>query len=209
MSRTFATWAAAATMLLGVAGLAIAGNTSPAAGEPDICAGLDSGKIDTSGDPATVTITAPAGSLITSYCVKAGSSASGGGPVYVPVEPPAESVTFAHPTGKAVSHYSYSFEPVDRPTTTLPPESTTLPPPTTVPEPTTSLPEVTTTTTVPEPTTTPVATSVPEQTTTTSTPEQSTTTTSVQSSTTTTVRPPTTPRPIVTRPPTVTLPVTL
>ena len=78
MSRTFATWAAAVTLVVGLAGVAFASSVSaPASGTPDVCAGLDSGKIDTSGDPATVTLTAPAGNLITEYCVKAGSAASG------------------------------------------------------------------------------------------------------------------------------------
>ena len=79
------------------------------AADGGVCAGLDSGKIDTQGDPQTVTVTAPAGKLVSGYCVKAGSVEQGNGPVYVTVDPPQPSVTFPYPGGKAISHYSASF----------------------------------------------------------------------------------------------------
>ena len=78
-----------------------------------VCEGLDSTKINTTGDPQTVTIKAtdyPAGNLITGYCVKAGSDNQvGGGPVYIKLDMPVATLTFGHPSGKAVSHYSFSF----------------------------------------------------------------------------------------------------
>ena len=75
-----------------------------------VCEGLDSGKIDTSGDPATVTVFAPEGKLISQYCVKAGSATQeDGGPEYVVVNPPVKTITFGHSSGKDVSHYSLSF----------------------------------------------------------------------------------------------------
>ena len=74
-----------------------------------VCTGLDSGKIDTTGDPQTVTVTAPEGMLIDGYCVKAGSVNQGDGPVYVTVDPPVKTLTFGYPDGKAVSHYSLSY----------------------------------------------------------------------------------------------------
>ena len=99
-----------------VAGLGMVAAPSVSAG--DVCAGLDSGKIDTTGDPATVTMTAPAGNVITEYCIKAGSAQSGGGPVYIDVDPPKASITVGHPSGKDVSHYSFSWEPKPPPSTT-------------------------------------------------------------------------------------------
>src|SRR5215218_1341903 len=54
---------------------------------------------------AAVAATAPAGFLIDGYCVKAGSSNQGDGPVMVPVNPPQATVTISYPGGKAVSHY--------------------------------------------------------------------------------------------------------
>ena len=53
-----------------------------------VCPPLDSGKIDTTGDPASVTVNAPAGNVITGYCVKAGSVNSGDGPEFVALNPP-------------------------------------------------------------------------------------------------------------------------
>jgi hypothetical protein len=79
-----------------------------------VCADLDSGKINFSGD--SVTVTAPKGKLIDQYCVKAGSANQGDGPIYVTVSPPKESVTITYPGGKDISHYSVSY--VDKPTTT-------------------------------------------------------------------------------------------
>lgn len=64
-------------------------------------------KIDTTGDPLTVEVTAPEGKLIAGYCVKAGSTEGGtGGPATVFVDPPLASITISYPSGKAVSHYS-------------------------------------------------------------------------------------------------------
>lgn len=116
MRRIFITLLAFALLFL----LSIAGLSTPAAvaGGPgdQVCSGLDSGKIDTTGDPMTVTVTAPEGKLIDGYCVKGGSAQQGDGPQYVDV-PPQESVTFGYTDSdgraKAVSHYSVSY--VDKP----------------------------------------------------------------------------------------------
>lgn len=104
----------------------------PAAAQQAICPALDSGKIDTSGDPASVTVTAPGGFLISGYCVKAGSDASDAGVEFVTVVPPQATVTISHPSGKAVSHYSYSLVEVETPPTEPPP---TTPPGTPLSEP--------------------------------------------------------------------------
>ena len=88
------------------------------AGPADVCPGLDSGKIDVSGEQTSITVTAPAGYLIDEYCVKAGSVQGGtGGPVIVAVNPPQKSVTITYPSGKAISHYSVSYVPISTPTT--------------------------------------------------------------------------------------------
>ncbi len=63
-------------------------------------------KIDTSGDPQVVTVTAPDGYLIDGYCVKAGLLTS-----FVTVDPPQASVEISSPNGKAVSHYSVHYVP--------------------------------------------------------------------------------------------------
>ena len=115
-----------------------------------------SGKINTSGDPLSVTVSAPAGNVITKYCVKAGSATQGYGPEYYNVVPPQSSVTIAHSSGKAVSHYSYWYEPItttttaEKPTTTATTEkptttTTTIQVTTTVLGSTTIRPETTTT----------------------------------------------------------------
>jgi len=91
--------------------------SAPAYATPNegVCAGLDSGKIDTTGDPQTVTVTAPAGKVIVEYCVKAGSIKQGNGPEYVVVDPGVGTITFGHSTGKAVSHYSVRYATVTTP----------------------------------------------------------------------------------------------
>jgi hypothetical protein len=81
-----------------------------AANEDGVCAGLDSGKIDVSGEVDSVTIKAPDGYVLTGYCVKAGSAVQGDGPVYVDLNGET-SYTITYPTGKGISHYSYSYEP--------------------------------------------------------------------------------------------------
>jgi len=91
------------------------------AGPAGVCPGLDSGKIDVSGEQTSITVTAPAGYLIDEYCVKAGSVQGGtGGPVIVAVNPPQKSVTITYPSGKAISHYSVSYVPISTPTTPPP-----------------------------------------------------------------------------------------
>jgi hypothetical protein len=126
ITKYLATFSVAA--VISITGMA----TSPASATDDqVCGPLDSGKIDTTGDPATVSVTAPAGQLITGYCVKAGSVAQvGGGPVYISVDPPVQSITLGHPSGKDLSHYSVSY--TASPTTpTTPPTTTPTTPPTT------------------------------------------------------------------------------
>ena len=101
------------------------GGWSPAAAAPDVCSPLTSGKVDTTGDPQSVTVTAPTGYKIRRYCVKAGAAPADGGPVYVTVDPPRQSVTITHPTGKAVSHWSIEYASC----TTTPVEPTESPDP--------------------------------------------------------------------------------
>lgn len=99
------------TSVLLTAGLTLALGASPAAATnaEKVCRDLDSGKVDTTGDPSTVTIAAPEGMVVTGYCLKAGSAKHGDGPVYVTLEEPQASVTVGHPSGKAVSHWSATY----------------------------------------------------------------------------------------------------
>jgi len=132
--------------------------TGPTLATQDVCAGLDSGKIDTTGDPATVTVTAPDGFLISRYCVKAGSDVSvpNGAVQYFDVDPPAKTITFGHPSSKAVSHWSLEYARVceECTTTTEPTTDTTTEPTTTIEATTTTNSVPPTTGTVPDPTTT-------------------------------------------------------
>jgi hypothetical protein len=110
-----------------------------------VCAEGDSGKIDTTNEPKTVTVTAPDGKLISGYCVKAGTEA-----LSFVVEPPVKTLVIDHPNKDSVSHYSLTYVDVCEFDATLPvghpdcaPPTTTLPPTTTT---TTTLPPTTTTT---------------------------------------------------------------
>jgi hypothetical protein len=117
------------TIILLVTGTLALG-IGPAAAQEEVCPALDSGKIDTPGEPTSVVVTAPEGFLISGYCVKAGSDESGAGVEFVTVDPPQESVTITHPSGKAVSHYSYSLVEIETPPSTPPttPPSSETPP---------------------------------------------------------------------------------
>lgn len=141
------------SILLAALGLAITVGpfvaTADAQTRERVCEGLSSGKIDTSGDPEVLVITAPDGHLISGYCVKAGSANRGEGPFYVRVEPPTAEITISHPSQKAISHYSVEYVP-EAVTTTTAPEATTSTTSTTVPEAattTTEAPPVSSTTT--------------------------------------------------------------
>ena len=160
--RIIAAVVATLTAVVGVASLVVISNGETPVGVSDseVCAGLDSGKIDTTGDPASVTVTAPDGFLINQYCVKAGSSNQGDGPVYVDVDPAQKSVVISYPGGKAVSHYSVGYERICEKCTTTTMKSTTTTSTTsttstTIPDDgTTTTTHVDPTTTVPDPTTT-------------------------------------------------------
>jgi hypothetical protein len=131
MRRTVTLTATAALLALPV--LALSTNAAYAGGSDDdgndgqVCVGLDSGKTDTSGDPQTVTVEAPEGMVITDYCVKAGSSKHGDGPVYVELEETTDVLVIRHPSGKAVSHYSLSYAPATVPGDEEPTEEPTDP----------------------------------------------------------------------------------
>jgi hypothetical protein len=109
------------------------------------CPELDSGKIDTRGESPTVVISAPEGTLISSYCIKSGSDNTGEGPKVVELDEPVKSLTIAYPVDgkcKSISHYAVEYVDAGRPTsppaaeTTVPggdetpatPDDETLPP---------------------------------------------------------------------------------
>jgi hypothetical protein len=99
-------------LMSGVAAALLAGGfafttAAPAVATENQCAGLSTGKINTGEpNPATVPYTAPAGKLVSQYCVKSGSVNQGDGPIYVPVNPPAASIVIDYPNIDSVSHYS-------------------------------------------------------------------------------------------------------
>lgn len=103
----------------------------------NVCDGLTTGKIDVADGTESVSFVAPPGSLITGYCVKAGSAKQGLGPEYVTVDPPAHSVTITHSSGKDISHFSVSLvEDVSPTPTPTPTPTTTTPQPSPTPTPT-------------------------------------------------------------------------
>jgi LPXTG-motif cell wall-anchored protein len=107
--------------------------TDPPPGASDqICEGLDSTKINLDGEQETFEISAEEGFVITGFCVKSGDDNSDGGPEYYLVDPPTNTVTISHSTGRDISHYSFSFEKVATTPPTTPPATT--PPGTTPPE---------------------------------------------------------------------------
>ncbi|MEO5499129.1 MAG: hypothetical protein ABIR46_01355 [Candidatus Saccharimonadales bacterium] len=127
-----------ASFLFALTTTAIAADDTTTTTGDQVCQGLDSGKIDTTGDPESVTVTAPEGKLIDGYCVKAGSVNNDNGPVYVTVDPPAKTVTITYPGGKDISHYSVSYVDApppppdacpDMPGTQTPGTTCTTPPP--------------------------------------------------------------------------------
>lgn len=96
----------------------LAGNTCP-----------EAGKIDTTGDPKSVTVTADGDDLITSYCVKAGASNQGDGPLLVTLDEPVSEVVITYPGGKAISHYAVYTQ--DSPAPTPSPSTSVSPSPST------------------------------------------------------------------------------
>ncbi|MFD2793324.1 hypothetical protein ACFS27_07155 [Promicromonospora vindobonensis] len=95
-----------------------------------VCEGYDSGKIDVNDNVDEVKVEAPAGQLISGYCVKAGSEKQGegeGGAYFVELDEPTASVTITYPWGggRDVSHYALVYtdaptvpsqEPTEEPT---------------------------------------------------------------------------------------------
>jgi hypothetical protein len=75
------------------------------------------------GNQDQFTVTAPAGQLISAYCVKsAGAPGGAGAPVLVALQQPAASVVLVHPRGGNITHYALvttaapSSTPTDEPT---------------------------------------------------------------------------------------------
>lgn len=122
---------------------------APASAAPGNCDDLDSGRVVVSGNADRVTVAAPAGQLVTGYCVKsAGLKGTTGAPEYVVLEKPVASLSLKHTDGGNLTHYSLTLSPV-APTPTPTPTPTPVPTPEPTPVPT------------PEPTPTPVPTPEP------------------------------------------------
>jgi LPXTG-motif cell wall-anchored protein len=101
---------ASALLVAGLMASPVAAFAAPVAGTPVATTGEATcpkdGKVDVTGEQATLVVAAEPGYLITGYCVKAGSENNGYGPEYVKVDPPATEVTISHSSGKAISHYT-------------------------------------------------------------------------------------------------------
>ena len=82
-----------------------------ASGNDQVCQPQDD-HIEPDGNYTEMTVTAPAGKVITGYCVKAGSANSGNGPEYVDGLNATE-VTFSHSSGKDISHYVVFYGDAD------------------------------------------------------------------------------------------------
>jgi hypothetical protein len=120
----------ATVVALALAGVLMSGGMASAEevaplGQPDIiCTEGGDGwqdKVDTTGDPATVEVTAPAGFLIDGYCVKAGSGDDAKHIIWI--EPTAVAV-IDHPIKDSVSHFQVHLIPIPDE-----PEVTSLNPP--------------------------------------------------------------------------------
>jgi hypothetical protein len=92
---------------------------APAVAQESTCPALSTGHLDAD-DQTSFTVTAPAGSLISQVCVKAGSDQQGNGPEIINYDPPVASATFSHTSGKEISHYSVLFVPVPTPSESPP-----------------------------------------------------------------------------------------
>lgn len=93
--------------------------------KPEICPAGSSGKIDAKGDPLSVTHPAPAGSLIVSYCVKAGQDT-----YFVTLPTSVATIVITPRNGKAVSHYSVNYVASSTPPVSSTPTSSVTPTPT-------------------------------------------------------------------------------
>ena len=97
-----------------VAGMVFLGGAMPASAAPaagQLCPTWDSGRIDVTGNVTSITLTAPAGLVITATCVKAGSANQGLGAEITHYDPGVTSVTIWHTSGKELSHYSVMYGP--------------------------------------------------------------------------------------------------
>lgn len=153
----------AATAVAGtIAGGVVAGTTAATAGQT-AQDGSCTVTTPVPGNQDQFTVTAPAGQLITAYCVKsAGAPGGAGAPVLVALQQPAASVVLVHPRGGNITHYALVTTPVPSsgPTTAAPTDTPTTAAPTDTP--TTAAPTDTPTTAVPTGATTATPTTDPE-----------------------------------------------
>ncbi len=164
-----ASTALAAAGIVAVAGPALAA---------EVCPHSDGWtKVEAAGESTTITVTAPAGTVIVQTCVKAATSIA-----YATVDPGQATVTLVTPASngrgipQAISHYAYRTAPVPVPaaetpgtpeTPTTPPSTPPTTPPTAPPTPETpstppSTPPAPSTPSAPETPSTPATPSTPE-----------------------------------------------
>ncbi|WP_206051676.1 hypothetical protein [Nocardioides ferulae] len=115
MNRPLASAVAAlTTAAAGLGTLAFVLPGSATATGPDseqVCAPLTTGKQDVSGTLQSITFDAPPGTVITGYCVKAGSAKHGDGPKYTDLAVPVTTLTFKYPgeRDRDISHWSVTY----------------------------------------------------------------------------------------------------
>ena len=112
-STTTGRWRSAFALLLLLPTMAVIGAqaATPAAGA-DVCPGE---QVEIRGETKTVTYTAPAGYLVSSWCVKAGTTIEvHDGTTHAL---PTTTVTITHSSGKGVSHYSVTLVKAPEPKT--------------------------------------------------------------------------------------------
>lgn len=77
-----------------------------AAADGQTCPGLDSGRVEASGSPMTVTVDAPAGQLITLYCV---ASVAGNDSELIAVDPGVATLLLSHTSGTGIADWSVAY----------------------------------------------------------------------------------------------------
>lgn len=96
-------WKGLASLLVLLPTIAVLGAqaATPAAATSEICAG---DKVEVQGETKTITYTAPEGYLVSSWCVKAGTTTD-----VHELDPPVRTITISHSSGKGISHYSVTL----------------------------------------------------------------------------------------------------
>ncbi|CAN5118902.1 hypothetical protein BH09ACT12_BH09ACT12_36500 [soil metagenome] len=133
--RTQALTALATALIVPPLALSAAAPAQATPGGTGNCSALDSGTIVVPGNADRTTVEAPAGTLITGYCVKsAGLKGTTGAPEYVTLQTPVSKLSLTHTDGGNLTHYSLALREI--PTEPAPTEPAPTEPAPTEPAPT-------------------------------------------------------------------------